>query len=436
MCGPVRVPLTSGGSRSSISNSIIIIIIMLFCYHLSRYCHAMAPPLDASRLQGNTNHNNLLPTRRTFWQAALTHSAAAGGGGWRRWWLCSLFIPITTTLPESSWTVAEADESYSYDGLARRHDEQPCQEGRLALEQAVPGAYEQACMSLETRRIPIHVPPTIRRHNKDTNIKASDTLVTTTTAAAGDAAADEVVYLNIHQGTVASGSTGLAVWNSAILLTRLLERLCQIHPKWLQPPPSQQEDDKRTVLELGCGTGLASLACAVLGASRVVATDGNPQVIQLAERNVQANQLQDQVQVRPLSWGLLEAIECVDVADVVIGADLTYSPGSWPSLAETMATVLKDNGVILYVSVGHAGFNVNAEVDGFLSVAKQRAGLVTVLPTDADWPFPLIRSSLSDLLENDCIFPEERSILTATGGIKVTVLKKQNGRITRKPLLV
>lgn len=401
----------------------------------------MSPPTTSSlrctnhqvHHHNNNKNNNLLPTRRTFWQIALSQSAVVAGSC--AGWCFRLVVPITT-LPESS---GAADHS-SYDddryGLSNRHGDQQkqqsgCQEGRLALEQAVPGAYEQACMSLEMRRIPIHR-PSRHRHNEP-----RDTTTTTNTAdaAAADAAAGgEVIYLNIHQGTVASGSTGLAVWNSAILLTRLLERLCQSHPEWLQP--QQEEDNKRTVLELGCGTGLASLACAVLGASRVLATDGNPQVVQLAEQNVQANQLQGQVQVRPLSWGLLEAIECADVADVVIGADLTYSPGSWPSLAETMATVLKANGVILYLSVGHAGFNVNAEVDGFLSVAKQRAGLVTVTPTDADWPFPLIRSSLSDLLEDDCIVPEEQNVLTSTGGIKVTVLKKQNSRITRKPLLV
>ena len=43
------------------------------------------------------------------------------------------------------------------------------------------------------------------------------------------------------------------------------------------------------MLELGCGSGLLSIAAAKLGAGRVVATDLDPRALQAAERNALRN---------------------------------------------------------------------------------------------------------------------------------------------------
>jgi ribosomal protein L11 methyltransferase len=51
----------------------------------------------------------------------------------------------------------------------------------------------------------------------------------------------------------------------------------------------------KTVLDLGTGTGLLSLAAARLGSKRVVAVDLNLLAARTAARNVQLNQLEDQV---------------------------------------------------------------------------------------------------------------------------------------------
>jgi ribosomal protein L11 methylase PrmA len=53
----------------------------------------------------------------------------------------------------------------------------------------------------------------------------------------------------------------------------------------------------KTVMELGCGTGLASIAASPLGAARVLATDGNPDVVELARQNAHQNQV-DNVELK------------------------------------------------------------------------------------------------------------------------------------------
>ena len=77
-----------------------------------------------------------------------------------------------------------------------------------------------------------------------------------------------------------------------------------------------------------------------------------------------------------LQWGFLDAMGYAEYADIVIGSDLTYNrnPGSWRVLAETLYRILKPGGNVLYLTTGHAGFNVDGELNGFLSVvcAKRR----------------------------------------------------------------
>ena len=264
-----------------------------------------------------------------------------------------------------------------------------CSSSALTQERAVPGAYENACMSLPVRDVTIATNPT------------------TTT-------------LHIQQSTSGAGTTGLAVWNSSLLLSRLLPFLSF----------NNNKNNNPLVVELGCGTGLASLtAAATLSSARVIATDGNPDVAALAQRNIQANGFAaPQMTTRVMPWGLLQVDDdLVEAADWVLGSDLTYNAGSWPVLAETMSTLIKpQGGIVVYLSLGHAGFNVQAEVDGFLSVAKGQ-GLVQIQPTDPEWP--LANQVLPEtLLRQTCRSGEERSILESGGGVRVVFLRKAGRR--------
>jgi len=310
--------------------------------------------------------------------------------------LLLLVLVVIVGRPQKSCHALTSEQRW-YSFLSRRHllvslistvpsisvALEECQNGALVAEQAVPGAYQQVCMDLNVRSIPL---------------VASQTL-------------------EIQQGGAAAGTTGLAVWNSSLLLARLLQRL-KNDADWL---------NDKTVLELGCGTGMVSLVAALLGASNVIATDGNPSVVELATKNIQANDLSKQIVAQQLSWGLLDAMEFSEHADLVLGSDLTYNAGSWRVLAESMAAIVKPNGYILYLSLGHAGFNVNAEIDGFLSVAREQ-GLVLTQPSDEEWPFPKIRTPLTELLLTDCVAMTERGVVEATGGVRVLLLHKKSRR--------
>jgi predicted nicotinamide N-methyase len=319
-----------------------------------------------------------------------------------------------------------------------------CQNGALMPELAVPGAYNQACMNLPQRVLEFP----IKNNKKDGSLQVT-----------------------IQQLPSGSGKTGLTVWNSGLLLTRLLVA-------WIASSPEvQQWWKQQTVLELGCGTGLVSIVAGQLGAAHVLATDGNPDVISLAHTNVQRNNNSNnkndhdeqrqqssatpppRVETQVLQWGLLSAMDYSDVASVVVGSDLTYNSGTWRVLAETMATVLQDDGIIIYLSLGHDGFNVRAELDGFLSVARENGlvpisaeleklllvhggsssgnsrDAVVVGPNGTTEPlssslFPSSStsnsiSSLSQLLDSVVSPLEQQQVLRPSGGATVVVLQKK-----------
>jgi predicted nicotinamide N-methyase len=141
------------------------------------------------------------------------------------------------------------------------------------------------------------------------------------------------------------------VWNSGILLTRLLVKMN------LMSNSSLFKD--KTTIELGCGAALSSIAVGKLvgavggggGAtsSVVIATDNNPEVLLLAKRNIERNNLSSVVRTAMLQWGSMAAMDYENCADIVIGSDLTYNSGSWLALAETMSTILKPEGIVVYL---------------------------------------------------------------------------------------
>ena len=92
------------------------------------------------------------------------------------------------------------------------------------------------------------------------------------------------------------------------------------------------------MVQLGTGTGLASITAAKLGAAHVTATDRDESVLRLADANARDNLGRAErasFATARLSWGAQPPL-ALRGADLVIGADLTYSRDAWPALAQTL----------------------------------------------------------------------------------------------------
>jgi len=106
------------------------------------------------------------------------------------------------------------------------------------------------------------------------------------------------------------------------------------------PPPSSIDLARildiragERVLDLGCGTGLLSIAAAKLGARRVVATDLDPQALDATAYNAKANGVEKKIEVRAGSW--YDTLDWADAAGKgerfeVIIATPPQTPGPHP----------------------------------------------------------------------------------------------------------
>ena len=142
----------------------------------------------------------------------------------------------------------------------------------------------------------------------------------------------------------APGQLGIGgkVWDAAVALLSHLA-------------PQQQESvgagsslvcGKR-VLELGAGTGLVGLSCALLGASSVVVTD-MADVVPLLALNAALNAqlLQDigrpagddsaRVTAAEMLWGSAADVEAHDAFELVVASDVVYDPAGYEPLLQTL----------------------------------------------------------------------------------------------------
>lgn len=294
-------------------------------------------------------------------------------------------------------------------------------------EMPVPGAYSSLCMGLQERAVPL-----VRYRERLNSGRGSGRGEGRHRGRGrGPSSSDAASTVVVQQQPGGSGQTGMSVWNSGLLLTRLLDGFVDETEDHQERPDGASFWKRQEVLELGCGTGLVSIAAHKLGVRSVMATDGNPQVVRLARENIRRNNEMDHdggnhynrehsreetvIAAEPLQWGLLNAMDYSESASLVLGADLTYNSGSWKVLAETMSVVLKADGHVVYLSLGHDGFNVDAEVDGFLSVAGS-VGLVSVSELEG--------INLSNLLQR-LLSDAEKHIVATSGGARVLVLRRK-----------
>ncbi|PVH89207.1 hypothetical protein DL98DRAFT_579908 [Cadophora sp. DSE1049] len=135
----------------------------------------------------------------------------------------------------------------------------------------------------------------------------------------------------------AAGTTGLRTWEAGLHLGNYLCR----NPKVICG---------KSIVELGSGTSYISILCAkYLGASHVLATDGDDDVVASFSTNFYLNGLQQasHIEGKELKWG--HALTGGEDSrwnlgrhiDLVLGADLTYDPRNIPPLVSTFGDLFE-----------------------------------------------------------------------------------------------
>ncbi|KAG7355077.1 methyltransferase type 11 domain containing protein [Nitzschia inconspicua] len=112
-----------------------------------------------------------------------------------------------------------------------------------------------------------------------------------------------------------------------------------------------------SVLELGTGTGLVSLAVAMAGARRVLATDYEPLALSLVD--YAAKNLENSIQI-PIEKQLLDLCDLGTPLpkgfDLVVAADIMYEPKTGMAMAHRVVEALQNNSqVVVGDSPGRAG---------------------------------------------------------------------------------
>ena len=168
------------------------------------------------------------------------------------------------------------------------------------------------------------------------------------------------------EGTYGTGAT---VWPAAMVLIKYLER----HPELVQG---------RCVADLGAGTGLTSLAAAVLGASKVYCTDGEASVVRLAQDNVErCSSPGCPLVVQEFWWGrdrLPEPVDVVLVADCVLPKLYPIDP-----LVEALDQLLtEDETSVAFLSYEHRYFAAYDPRVYFRESAESKGLRVDVIPLE------------------------------------------------------
>jgi predicted nicotinamide N-methyase len=166
----------------------------------------------------------------------------------------------------------------------------------------------------------------------------------------------------IRQDWGGSASTGAAVWQGANMATWFLEN--ELGRAKLQGS---------NVLELGAGVGFDGLVANALGAKEVMITDGNEDVLKLADENIRINVDHDSlskgsIKTSQLRWNTEDEQNFLSTPwDYIFAADVTYLKKNRKDLFATISK-LSNEKTITYVSMEPR--NVD-EVEDVLRTAQE-----------------------------------------------------------------
>ncbi|XP_071707779.1 calmodulin-lysine N-methyltransferase-like [Rutidosis leptorrhynchoides] len=158
----------------------------------------------------------------------------------------------------------------------------------------------------------------------------------------------------------------------------------------------------KRVIELGSGYGLAGLLiAAVTEALEVVISDGNPQVVDYIQRNINSNaSVFGSTKVNPmmLHWNQEELSEISNSFDIIVASDCTFFKEFHKGLVQTIKYLLKKEGPSEAIFLGPKRGD---SLDEFLMEVKQSGLKFTVdeiynaevwkrhqnfIDNDAAWP--------------------------------------------------
>jgi predicted nicotinamide N-methyase len=119
------------------------------------------------------------------------------------------------------------------------------------------------------------------------------------------------------------------------------------------------------VVELGCGLAVPSIAAARAGA-RVLATDLDPEALELVAQNAQANDAQ--VEMAAVDWGQPDDLVSRGPFDLVIAADVLYERAAVAQLLSLLPRLAPE---VWLADPGRSG------ADAFLEQARSRWSVET-----------------------------------------------------------
>lgn len=151
----------------------------------------------------------------------------------------------------------------------------------------------------------------------------------------------ESVIINENRSTlVTSGQTGHRTWESSLAFTDLV---CQ-NPL--------QFNETKMFLELGCGTGLVSMAMGKLNlADLIIATDGSELVASRLDKSIALNGLEGKIETSVLDWTDLDSVRKMPKSATVFAGDILYGLDSlYPSVLDALE-ILEPRKLLLSIPI-------------------------------------------------------------------------------------
>ncbi|XP_077517847.1 protein N-lysine methyltransferase METTL21D-like [Amblyomma americanum] len=180
------------------------------------------------------------------------------------------------------------------------------------------------------------------------------------------------VELAIHQWT--EGDVGCVVWDGALVLGKFIDhKNC-----------TREWDPKKSVLELGSGTGIVGIIASSFG-NDVVLTD-LPQFMPLLDKNLEENRrhLKGKAHAQALEWGAQLAPHIV-TPDVILMSECVYYEKAVDPLVKTMTELCGPNTEVLLSYEDRDNEANSAAVNRFLQGCRQHF-LIEEVPTEDQHP--------------------------------------------------